>query len=104
MIGFATPAVSNTLTTSPDLRPYVVDVLLGRPLDSQSLPDAASRVQAGRRACGHGGEARQLKPTPRQPRRPVFMGVIDDGIAFANERFRLSWTAASTARASRTGG
>ena len=73
--------------TSPDLRPYVADVILGRPLDSQSLPTPTSlpNPEEGLRAMA--ARLSRFKPALKPP--AVFMGVIDDGIAFANARFRL---------------
>lgn len=87
VICFATGAISSTLTTSPDLRPYVADVVLGRPLDRQSLPKPTSvpDPEEGLRAMA----ARLAGFKPSTKPSAVFMGVIDDGIAFANERFRL---------------
>src|SRR4051812_27423325 len=85
--GFSPPRNSNTLAALPDLRPYVADVILGRPLDSQSLPTPTSmpNPEEGLRAMA--ARLSRFKPTLKPP--AVFMGVIDDGIAFANARFRL---------------
>jgi hypothetical protein len=87
VICFATPEISNTLTTSPDLRPYVADVILGRPLDSQSLPTPTSPPNPEEGLQAMAARLSRFKPTLKPP--AVFMGVIDDGIAFANARFRL---------------
>jgi hypothetical protein len=86
VIAFATDSVSNTLATAPDLRPYIASMVLGRPLNTQSLPEPGSMP------LPEGGIAAMLaklaNAAPAGPRR-VFMGVIDDGIAFANARFRV---------------
>ena len=87
VICFATGAMSNTLATSPDLRPYVADVILGRPLDSQSLPTPTSLPKPEEGLQAMAARLAHFKPALKPP--PVFMGVIDDGIAFANARFRL---------------
>lgn len=87
VIAFATAGVTNTLATAPDLRPYIVSVVLGRPLNTQSLPEPGSMP------LPEGGIAAMLaklaKATAATGPRRVFMGVIDDGIAFANARFRV---------------
>jgi len=38
VVAFATQNISTTIAKDPDLKPYVVSVVLGRPLASQSLP------------------------------------------------------------------
>jgi hypothetical protein len=92
VIAFATDTVSNTLATAPDLRPYIVSVVLGRPLNTQSLPEPGSMPlpEGGIAAMlAKLAEAKLAKATAATAPRRVFMGVIDDGIAFANARFRV---------------
>jgi hypothetical protein len=69
---------------SQKARRSVDSVSLGRPLDTQALP-AAKRPPKIRRAA-----RRRAMVAPGPPAHPpaIVMGVIDDGIAFANERFR----------------
>ena len=60
-------------------------VSLGRPLDTQALPAARETKAESRRAARRG--ATVALGAPADPP-AVVMGVIDDGIAFAHERFR----------------
>jgi len=86
VIGFVTPMVSATLTTSQELKPFVVDVLLGRPLPTEALP---TPTEMSKEDEGLTAKVAKLAKATMPAMRPVFMGVIDDGIAFANERFRV---------------
>ena len=63
----------------PVPRRSVDSVSLGRPLDTQALGRPSKRVVRRKASIA--------LATPHYPR-PVVMGVIDDGIGFANERFR----------------
>ena len=87
VIAFATQDISNTIATAPDLKPYVVSVVLGRPLGSQSLPIPNSLPLFAEGLSAKAAKLAGFTPTATPP--AVFMGVIDDGIAFANERFRI---------------
>src|SRR5882757_1086836 len=84
VVAMATKEISDTIANDRDVSRHVESVILGRPLDTQSLPP--------------------LKPKPKPEQKPkpqaailttggnppaVVMGIIDDGIAFANERFRI---------------
>lgn len=82
-------ALSATVAASPrwdpqlweDVRDAVVSMSPGRPLDSTSLPpskhvaDKKKKLEEKTQAAG------------AAPAGTVVMGIIDDGIAFANERF-----------------
>jgi hypothetical protein len=82
VVAMATKEISDTIAEAREVSRYVETVILGRPLDTQSLPP--------------------LKPKPKLKSKPqptirttggnppaVVMGIIDDGIAFANDRFRI---------------
>jgi hypothetical protein len=80
----ATKEISDTIADAREVSRYVETVILGRPLDTQSLPPLTPKPK--------------LKSKPQPTIRTtegnppaVVMGIIDDGIAFANERFRISW-------------
>jgi hypothetical protein len=80
-----------TKVASAEARRSVEGVSLGRPLDTRALPSskkpskAKIRRAAPKRAAGL-GSSKPLALTLNSP--PVVMGIIDDGIAFINERFR----------------
>lgn len=82
VVAMATKEISDTIANLQNVNRHVETVILGRPLDTQSMPP--------------------LKPPPKPKAKPqpksrttggnppaVVMGIIDDGIAFANERFRI---------------
>jgi hypothetical protein len=82
VVAMATKEISDTIANAREVSRHVESVILGRPLDTQSMPP--------------------LKPKPKLKLKPqssirapagnppaVVMGIIDDGIAFANERFRI---------------
>jgi hypothetical protein len=76
---------------SAEARRSIESVSLGRPLDTRALPPskkppkAEVRRVAPKRAVGL-GSSKPLALMLSSP--PVVMGIIDDGIAFINERFR----------------
>ena len=77
-----TKEISDTIADAREVSRYVETVILGRPLDTQSLPPLTPKPKL------------KSKPQPTTARRggnppAVVMGIIDDGIAFANERFRI---------------
>jgi hypothetical protein len=81
----ATPWVVETIA-SVRARRALDGVSLGRPLDTQALPESAGRPKAARRRAARRGATVALGEPAHPP--AVVMGVIDDGIAFAHERFR----------------
>ena len=83
LFAVASPAVTARKMSGPE----VLRTILGRPLNTASLPIAIPGWPTG----GLAGLAAQVAalPPPSGPQARVFMGVIDDGIAFANERFRV---------------
>src|SRR5262249_2621901 len=72
-----------TLAKSKALEPIVESVVLGRPLNTASLPTKSESSKPGIAEM----VAKLAKTGPANPP-AVFMGVIDDGLAFANARFR----------------
>jgi len=82
VFGVVTERVSNIIM-SDKARRFVQSVILGRPLDTQSLPPRRGETDRRKPDTPRRAARRQLdKPSA------VVMGVIDDGICFANERFR----------------
>jgi hypothetical protein len=67
-------------------RGYLQSVSLGRPLDARGYAGIATAVEAASRLRRR--RRPQLARSPSPPPPTVVMGVIDDGIAFAHERFR----------------
>lgn len=67
------------------LRRHVDSASLGRPLDTQALPAPRQRPRATTRLPI---EVRSATTLSASTTLPVVMGIIDDGIAFAHERFR----------------
>ncbi len=90
VMAMATEEVSNTLTTGPARR-FVKSMTLARPLDQRSQPPSPDKPEAMAEVRGEAGraQARSRRPTPARPP-AVVMGVIDDGIGFAHERFRTT--------------
>jgi hypothetical protein len=85
LVAFASPQITTLITAAGPER-HVASVVLGRPLNDESLPMMAPQApQEG--LAARIATLSKLAAPPR--RRPVFMGVIDDGIAIANERFRV---------------
>jgi hypothetical protein len=84
VLGMVTQGMHDTIVSEDRVRPFVQSVTLGRPLDAQSLPPLKPGPRARRhpRTPGRSGAQRHAKPPA------VVMGIIDDGICFANERFR----------------
>ena len=75
-----------------DVRRAVRSVTPGLPLDTPPAPPAPTerlrgKKAAGRKAAGRKAAVRKAAG-PTAPRGTVVMGIIDDGIAFAHERFR----------------
>ncbi len=83
VIAFATPAISATLAKAKALQSVVESVVLGRPLNTASLP-----VKSGSSKPGIAEMVASLAKGGTTSPPTVFMGVIDDGLAFANARFR----------------
>jgi hypothetical protein len=63
-------------------RDFLRSVSLGRPLDARGYAGLAAAARAASRP------RRSRRSQPASSSLPVVMGVIDDGIAFAHERFR----------------
>ena len=87
VVGMVTQDISDIIA-SEKVSPFVQNTVLGRPLDARSLPlpdkERTWREPLAGQAESGGTPISGLAPTPRT----VVMGIIDDGIAFANERFR----------------
>ncbi|MBL6615602.1 MAG: hypothetical protein ISP49_06110 [Reyranella sp.] len=83
LLALAPPTVMTRMVSGDE----VLSVVLGRPLNTASLPLVIPGMPAG----GLAGLAPQVAalPPPSGTQARVFVGVIDDGIAFANERFRV---------------
>ena len=89
LLAFASPEVTDLIASAGPKR-HVASVGLGRPLGNQSAPLSGFKPPEGGFAAMAAKLAKLRGPIygPTTPG-PVFMGVIDDGIAFANERFRV---------------
>ena len=93
VFGMVSQDVSDTIV-SDKVSPFVQSLVLGRPVDARSLslPKNATATRrpgpwpSSRQAAGG---ATALSGPPVTPE-AVVMGIIDDEIAFANERFRKS--------------
>ena len=76
--------MSPTLIASDKVSRFVQGMVLGRPLDTQSLPPFKPKEAAPPLWKTSESAIAGPPPTPHA----VVMGIIDDGIVFANERFQ----------------
>jgi hypothetical protein len=82
VLGMVTERVSDIIA-SEKARRFVQSVILGRPLGTQSLPPRPRETERRKPVTPRRAARRQYDKPPA-----VVVGVVDDGICFANERFR----------------
>ena len=99
VLSMATDDIRENILSPERAGQFVESVTLGRPLPFDSLPPLAA--QAKRALSRPAPTSQYAMTTSATPQPVVVMGIIDDGIAFAHERFRMLAGAATKTRVER---